>query len=84
MKKFLKTCINFWINKTKQIAEHCIDIWLIELLIFELIICPFMLFIVDDPTLLLIIWISSFGLWYPTIKMIENDLKKEDKYACKI
>ena len=80
MKNFLKKLIKFWISKTKQLIEKFIEFWVIGLLIFELIICPFILIITDKPILLLIIWIGSFVLWYPFYKTGEKALKKEDKH----
>jgi hypothetical protein len=63
-----------------EIIEKYIDYWVIILSIFELVICPIISLIVGNTTLFLVIWISSFGLWYPTIKIIDNILKKkEDK-----
>lgn len=68
-----------------EIIEKYIDYWVITLSIFELVICPIISLIVGNPILLLVIWVSSFGLWYPTIKIIDNILKKkEDKHAYKI
>lgn len=72
MKKILKNYMSFWVNKTKQIIGKCIDFWIMSLIIFELIICPIIRFITDNPILLLIIWIGSFGLWYPLIKIAKN------------
>ena len=63
-------------NYLKQIIEKYIDIWIVSLAIVQLIVFPIVfLFIIGDPFLFMGVYIGSFVLWWPLIKIAENVLK---------
>lgn len=60
----------------KNIIEKYIDFLMVSLVIVEVVVCPIVfLFMAGNLIQFLVVYISSFGLWYPLIKIAERKFK---------